>query len=106
MIMLVKTVSISVLRSQLGRFLAAVRRGETVLITDRNAPIARLVPVEKADTDRSSEIPAWFLELARRGVVRLGRMKGCRKLLRQPPPGPAAGSGVVAALLEDRRTGR
>ena len=101
-----KTASVSILRSQLGRFLAAVRRGETVLITDRNAPIARLVPIEKAEAAASEGIPAWLLDLAKRGVVRLGRMKGCKKILREPPPGPASGSGVLAALLEDRRTGR
>ena len=101
-----KTTTVSILRAQLGRFLAAVKRGETIVITDRNAPVARLVPIEKTSAVTSDEIPAWFLELARRGVVRLGRMEGCRRLIKQRPPGPARGTGAVAALLDDRRLGR
>jgi prevent-host-death family protein len=106
MIGCVKTASISVLRAQLRRFLAAVRRGESIVITERDAPIARLVPIEKAETSVGRQGPAWFQELARRGVLRVGRMRGCPELIDVPPPGPARGSGVVDALVSDRRTGR
>lgn len=101
-----KTTSVSNLRAKLGRFLAAVRRGETILITDRGAPVARLMAVEKTSAAADEELPAWFLDLARRGLVRPGRMQGCRKLTRSLPPGPARGSGAVAALIDDRRSGR
>lgn len=101
-----KTASISALRAQLRRFLAAVRRGETIVITDRDAPVARLVPIEKAELAARDAVPAWFLELAERGVVRMGRMQGCRELIKSLPPGPARGSGAVAALLDERKSGR
>lgn len=85
-----KTASISALRAQLRRFLAAVRRGETIVITDRDVPVARLVPVEKADLAPHGVVPAWFLELAQRGVVKMGRMKGCPELINAAPPGQPA----------------
>lgn len=106
MMFVMKTASISTLRAQLRRFLAAVRRGETIVITDRDAPVARLVPVEKADLAPHGVVPGWFLELAQRGIVTMGRMKGCQELTKTAPPGPARGSGVVDALLDDRRAGR
>jgi prevent-host-death family protein len=38
---------ISELKAQLSAFLAAVRAGETVVVCDRNTPIARLVPFDE-----------------------------------------------------------
>lgn len=101
-----KTASVSALRAQLRRFLAAVRRGETIVITDREAPVARLVPIEKSGVATRGTVPSWFLELGKRGVVRMGHMRGCPEITESLPPGPARGSGVVDALLDDRRSGR
>jgi prevent-host-death family protein len=39
-----KSVRIAHLKAHLSRYLAEVRRGETVIVCDRNTPIARLVP--------------------------------------------------------------
>ena len=41
-------VSISTLRSELASWIDRVRSGEEVVITDRGAPVARLVPVSTA----------------------------------------------------------
>ena len=41
-------VSISILRSELASWIDRVRSGEEVVITDRGAPVARLVPVSTA----------------------------------------------------------
>ncbi len=40
-----KTASISQTKNQLSALLDAVRHGETILIMDRNCPVARLEPV-------------------------------------------------------------
>ena len=43
-----KTVKIAELKDQLSRHLRAVEAGEEVTVTDRNRPIARIVPVTPA----------------------------------------------------------
>lgn len=43
-----KRVKISELKARLSSYLAAVRRGETVVVTDRVTPVALLVPYEEA----------------------------------------------------------
>ena len=44
--MVMKRAMVSELKAHLSAFLAEVRRGETVLVCDRNTPIARLVPID------------------------------------------------------------
>lgn len=38
------------LRQNLSRYLARVRRGERLLVTERNVPVAELIPVSNADS--------------------------------------------------------
>lgn len=45
-----KTASIATAKNQLCRLIKRVKRGETILITDRNHPVARLQPVPQADS--------------------------------------------------------
>lgn len=44
--MVMKTAKVSELKARLSAYLAAVRRGETVVVCDRNTPIARLIPYQ------------------------------------------------------------
>ena len=44
-------VNTSELKAKLSAYLAAVRRGETVVVCDRHNPIARLVPMDSRATD-------------------------------------------------------
>jgi prevent-host-death family protein len=41
-----KLVSVAVLKARLSEFLRNVRAGETVVVTDRGQPVARLTPLE------------------------------------------------------------
>lgn len=91
------TVSVSKLKTSLSEYLDLVRGGEEVLITARGKAVARLSKVEDLDA-----LDARIARLARQGLVRpgtgpLGKVK--------PPPGKGP-SGVLAALLEERREGR
>ena len=43
---LMETISISVFKARISEQLRKVRSGETLLIADRNHPVARVVPVE------------------------------------------------------------
>ena len=45
----VRTAKIGELKAKLSAHIEYVKRGEEVLILDRNTPVARLVPVEKTD---------------------------------------------------------
>ena len=47
--LVVKRVKIAELKRQLSRHLRAVERGAEIEITDRNRPIARIVPIRAAD---------------------------------------------------------
>lgn len=44
-----RTIGIRELRQQASRYLRDVQRGETIEVTDRGRPVARLVPVPRDD---------------------------------------------------------
>jgi prevent-host-death family protein len=92
-------VSISQLKNQLSAFLDKVRAGQSILILDRNRPVARLESVAgKEDTnDRLARLEA-------KGLVRRALHPMPKSLLDEPPP--EAGGGVLDALIEERRKGR
>ncbi len=53
-----KRTNVSGLKARLSAYLAEVRGGETVVVCDRNHPIARLVPVDEVSEDRLDIEPA------------------------------------------------
>ncbi|MBI4635004.1 MAG: type II toxin-antitoxin system prevent-host-death family antitoxin [Candidatus Rokubacteria bacterium] len=93
-------VGVARLKAQLSRYLAAARHGQDVLITDRGRPVAKLVGLRGAEGVASRRE-----RLARAGLLALGTGR-LRPFLRRPPRGPAVGSGVLRALLEERAEGR
>jgi prevent-host-death family protein len=81
-----KRVMVSDLKAHLSAYLAAVRGGETILVCDRQTPVARLSPLSTWDDDL-------VMQPASRPVSDLGLIKAV------PLP---AGVDVVAILREDR----
>jgi prevent-host-death family protein len=63
-----KSAAVSQLKASLSEYLSFVKDGEEVLITERGKPIAKVVPI-----DGASKVSARRMELARRGIIRLGR---------------------------------
>jgi prevent-host-death family protein len=61
-------VSIGDLKDNLSSYLAHVRRGEEILVRDRNVPIAMIVPLAAA-----ADVDAELAALAAEGRVRLPR---------------------------------
>ena len=61
-----RTVNVATLKNNLSRYLRDVRRGEEILIRDRNVPIAKIVPLSSTD-DSEAEL----LELAAQGLIKL-----------------------------------
>jgi prevent-host-death family protein len=95
-----KTASISHAKNHLSELLARVKRGESVLILERDRPIARIVPVaasERADDDRIAELERW-------GVVRRAPRGSLRKL--PPPIAWPESASALDALLRDREDAR
>ena len=95
-----KKVRISELKNRLSHYLRFVRRGQSVLVYDRDRVIARIDPVRDPS---AAEAADWTAELERLGIVR--------------PPAAALPSDwlqhraqskcdVVAALLDERESGR
>lgn len=82
--MVMKTAKISELKARLSAYLAEVRRGETVIVCDRNTPVARLVPYEEERDGFSIEGPTRPLsELKKVRGVKLKRPTDVLRLLRE-----------------------
>ena len=97
-----KPAKVSEVKAELSRFLARVKRGEEVVITERGRPIAKLVPIPP---DEGPEMGR-MRDLERRGVVTIhgsGRVPAAFWDL--PRLADPVGS-VREALIEERREGR
>lgn len=81
-----KTAGIRELKNNLSEYLREVRRGETVLVTDRGQVVAEIAPPGYRVADPST--PPGLAALARRGLAELAS---------------TSGSQVYAALPRKRR---
>lgn len=93
------------LKARLSEYLARVKAGEEVLVTDRGRPVARLVPVGvEAIADDEAET-ARLIAMEREGLVRLGSGRlpegFFEKARTEDPEGL-----LVEAVLEEREEGR
>ena len=94
-----KKATITEAKNQLSALIDRVRHGETIVITDRGRPVARLM---SALTGAEDDPDGRLARLERRGGLRLAsssppkatKLKGKKK------------SGALAALLDERREGR
>ncbi len=91
--------TISELRKHLSAYLEKMRAGESVLILDRNRPVARLVGV-------AAQSPAddRIARLESEGLLRRALGPTPKELLEEPPAKP--GKSVLEALIEGRRSDR
>jgi antitoxin (DNA-binding transcriptional repressor) of toxin-antitoxin stability system len=95
--------NISYTRNHLSKLLARVRDGETILIVDRNRPVARLEP----PPSRATKSPDWGKDLIRRGLIRSGGSPLDRaRFHAMALPSPKHGADILAALKADREEGR
>jgi antitoxin (DNA-binding transcriptional repressor) of toxin-antitoxin stability system len=93
-----KRASISELKNQLSAYLQRVRAGQTVIVYDRDRPIARIDRVAVEDDDDR------IAQLQRAGIITPPSEPLSLDLVRTPLP--RAAHSVVEALLEDRTEGR
>ena len=94
-----KQAKIANLKDNLSRYLEHVRRGGSVLVLDRDRPVARLVPLPHDGAHGASERLA---RLERQGLVRRGTGRSSVTAASKPVRLPG---GVLRGLLEERERG-
>jgi prevent-host-death family protein len=93
-----RTTGVAQLKAHLSRYLAHVKTGQEVVVTERGRPVAKLVPLPASRESRRER-------LIRAGILLPGTGRIPAALLR-PPKGPRVGDAVLKLLLEERREGR
>ena len=96
-----RTAAVAELKASLSKFLARVKGGEEVLITERGKPVAKIVPLRRD----SSVFPKYLHELERAGLIRLGTGRLPKGFWKLPRPHDPQGR-ALKALLEEREEGR
>ena len=96
-----KTAAVAELKASLSKYLAKVKGGEEVLVTERGRPIAKIVPLRRDATI----FPEYLLELERAGKVRLGTGRLPKDFWKLPRPKDPEGR-ALKALLEEREERR
>ena len=96
-----KTAGIAELKNNLSRYLDHVRAGGTVMVLDRDAPVAQIVPMPKeAITSKGDE--ARLARLERKGLIRRGK-GGLQDWLKRHRPVRLRGS-MLRDLLSERES--
>jgi antitoxin (DNA-binding transcriptional repressor) of toxin-antitoxin stability system len=98
-----KTVGVRELKDRLSEYLREVRRGESVLVTDRGEVVAEL-GLPRQDVAEAGVPPA-LSAMARRGLVTLGAPGGGRSLYRAMTRS-RGGRRSAAQLLDEERGSR
>jgi len=95
--------NISYARNHLSELVNRVRDGESILIVDRNTPVAQLEPVSA----RMQAQARWGKDLVRRGIVRPARGRlNPKGLAALALPTAGKGGDILAALVAEREEGR
>jgi len=91
-----RSIGVRELRQNASRYLLEVKRGETVEVTDRGEPVARLVPIPKQESTFDRLVAEGRIRSARGNLLDLGPPL-------QPKPGVPLPSEVLAKLRADER---
>lgn len=87
-----RSIGVRELRQNASRYLREVKRGETVEVTERGEPIARLIPIPKQESNRERMIAEGRLRPATGDLRDLG-----------PPLEPKPGEPLPSEILEQMR---
>jgi prevent-host-death family protein len=100
-VVIMKTAAVSALKASLSEYLAGVKAGEEIIVTDRGKPIAKLVPLQPGETETPDELR----NLERAGLVRIGTGK-IPDFFWDEPRMKDKQSVARKALLQEREEGR
>ncbi len=95
-----KTASISQTKNQLRALIDQVRQRESIIITDHDRPVAKLVP---AQAEKGQEAAGALAQLERKGIIRRGNGTTHRLA---PPLKARGGASALGALIEYREQSR
>lgn len=97
-----KPAKVSEVKAELSRYLARVKRGEEVVITERGRPVAKLVPIPPDEDPEMGRMR----DLERRGVVSVHGSGRIPAVFWDRPRAQDPGGSLRQALLDERREGR
>lgn len=101
-----KKAKITQLRNGLSRYLDHVRAGGSVLVYDRDKPIAEIVPLTRAKPKSKKDLDeARLARLEARGAIRRGTGDLAEWFKTHKPIKIPGGASVLKALLEERESG-
>jgi prevent-host-death family protein len=96
-----RTAKISELKAKLSAHIEYVKRGEEVLILDRNTPVARLVPAEPIEEEDTR-----MRRLIAKGVILPPRDPNNRAKFVPSPAGPCIQQEAMDRIWEEERGDR
>ena len=99
--MAIKAVNVAELKNRLSHYLRLVRRGEALLVRDRDQVIARIEPAGRGDVDLGDD-EARIADLEARGIIRRGKGKITLAMIKDRP---RVKGDAVAAVLAEREEG-
>ncbi len=91
-----RTVKISELKARLSSHIRRVRDGEEVLVCDRNAPVARIVPVQLDDYSAQEQ------KLVARGILAPPLKRRPASVSWPEPPGNVTDDAMEQVWREER----
>lgn len=91
-----KTVGSRELKNRLGRYLGMVGKGETIIVTDRGKPVARLIPAEP-EVEKTNYADEFLRRMEAEGHLRRGT-----RPFRRFKPIKVKGKPMSQMIIEDR----
>jgi prevent-host-death family protein len=100
-----QVVKIADLKNNLSRHLTRVRRGGTLTVLDRNAPIARIVPIDHHPASGAEAADERLAELVSQGILTPGSQQALARWVDAHPPikRPGKSRSAVQTLIDMRR---
>jgi prevent-host-death family protein len=92
-----RSAAISRLKATMSEYIALVKGGEEVLVTERGKPVARIVAVDGVSKDNARR-----MDLARRGILRPGKGHISDCVLRDLPLARLSEEAISRVVEEDR----
>ena len=96
-----KVAAVAELKASLSQYLARVKVGEEVVVTDRGKPIAKIVPIPGSQNEEERRLRL----MEAQGLIRIGSGRLLKRFWKSPRPEDPKGK-IREALLEERREGR
>jgi prevent-host-death family protein len=104
-----RSVNIAELKNRLSTYITYAKAGETIVIRDRNTPVAQIIPLAASSQpvpDVAGDFTEEERELAAAGILRLPEKPWNIEAFDHLPLANVEGDALTRALLEEREEGR